>query len=83
MGPIGRTATDVNHMLMNAGYGVMADTANQIVMLAKRGGSKNTKSRGLREMVNSIRAAMETSINVIIAEEAHAEEAHKEDEEAD
>ena len=72
--PIGRTATDVNRLLMNKGYGVMADTANQITMLAKRGGSPNMKARSFREMVNSIRAAMETTVKVIIAEEAHKDE---------
>jgi hypothetical protein len=62
-------------MLMNKGYGVMADTANQMSMLAKRGGSANTKTRGLRELMNSIRAAMDTNIKIIIAEEAHKNEA--------
>ena len=71
LGPLGRTAVDVNRIFMNKGYGVMADTANQIAMLAKRGGSAQTKSRGFRELVNSIRAAMETNIKIIIAEEAH------------
>ena len=71
LGPIGRTATDVNRLFMNKGYGIMADTANQIAMLAKRGGSANTKSRGFRELMNSIRAAMDTNIKIIIAEEAH------------
>lgn len=74
MGPIGRTAVEVNHLFMNHGFGVMADTANQIAMLAKRGGSPSTKSRGLREMVNSIRSAMETNIKIIVAEEAHKNE---------
>jgi hypothetical protein len=77
VGPIGRTAVDVGQMFMTKGYGVMADTANQIAMLAKRGGSTNTKSRGFREMVNSIRAAMETSIKIVIAEEAHKDEEKK------
>ena len=71
LGPISRTATDVNRVFMNGGYGVMADTANQIAMLAKRGGAASMKSRGFREMVNSIRSAMDTSIKIIIAEEAH------------
>jgi hypothetical protein len=75
LGPIGRTAVDVNRMLMNRGYGVMADSANQISMLAKRGGTANTKARGLRELINSIRAAMDTNIKIIIAEEAHKQEA--------
>jgi len=74
LGPIGRTAVDVNRMFMTKGYGVMADTANQISMLAKRGGSQNTKTRGLRELINSIRAAMDTNIKIIIAEEAHKDD---------
>jgi hypothetical protein len=32
LGPITRTAVDVNRLLMNKGYGVMADTANQIAI---------------------------------------------------
>src|SRR5437660_1608196 len=71
LGPITRTAVDVNRLFMNKGYGVMADTANQIGMLAKRGGSPSTKSRGFRELINSMRSAMDTNINIIIAEEAH------------
>src|SRR3954463_6211600 len=71
LGPITRTAVDVNRLFMNKGYGVMADTANQIAMLSKRGGTPSTKARGFRELVNSIRAAMDTNIKIIIAEEAH------------
>jgi hypothetical protein len=76
-GPIGRTAVDVSQMFMTKGYGVMADSANQIAMLAKRGGSVNTKQRGFREMVNSIRAAMETNLKILIAEEAHKDDEKK------
>jgi len=75
LGPIGRTATDVNRLFMNKGYGVMADSANQIGMAAKRGGAQNSKSRTLRELINSIRAAIDTNIKIIIAEEAHKEDA--------
>ncbi|MBI4420430.1 MAG: hypothetical protein HY560_06355 [Gemmatimonadetes bacterium] len=69
--PIGRTAVDVHQMFMSKGYGVMADTANSIAQQAKRGGSQNTKSRNFREMVNSIRTAIDTTIKIVIAEEAH------------
>jgi hypothetical protein len=81
LGPIGRTAIEANQMLMSKGYGVMADTANQIAMLAKRGGSQNTKSRGLREFVNSMRTAMEMNIKIIVSEEAHKNEDKKKDSE--
>ncbi len=73
MGPITRTAVEVQRLFMNKGYGVMADTANQIAMNAKRGGGMNMKIRTFRELVNSIKAAMETRIKVIIAEESHKE----------
>ena len=71
MGPIQRTATDVQRLFMNAGYGVMADSANQIGMQAKRGGGMNMKVRAFREIVNSIKSAMDTRVKIIIAEEAH------------
>ena len=74
LGPIARTAIDANRLLMNKGYGVMADTANQIAMLAKRGGTASTKNRGMRELINSLRAAMETNIKIIVAEEAHKDD---------
>jgi hypothetical protein len=73
MGPITRTATEVQRVLMNGGHGVMADSANQIAMNAKRGGGMNLKIRVFRELVNSIKAAMETRIKVIIAEESRTE----------
>ena len=71
IGMITRTSVDVNRVLMNKGYGVMADTANQIGMLGKRGGAQNSKARGFRELINSLRSAMDTNIKIIIAEEAH------------
>jgi len=69
MPPIGRAATELARLLMNNGLGVMADTSNQIAMLAKRGGSVQTKTRGFREMVNSIKAAIDTRAKVIVAED--------------
>ena len=74
MAPIGRTATDVARVFMNGGYGVMADSANQIAMNAKRGGSLQMKIRSFRELVNSIKAAVDTRIKMIIAEEGRAQD---------
>lgn len=71
MGPISRTAVDTQRLFMNKGYGVMADSANQIAMNAKRGGGMNMKIRVFRELVNSIKAAMDTRIKIVIAEDAH------------
>jgi len=75
MGPINRTAVDVQRLLMNKGYGVMADSANQVAMNAKRGGGMQMKIRAFRELVNSIKAAMDTRMKMIVAEDKHKDEA--------
>ena len=63
---IARAATDVSRILMNNGYGVMADTANQMAMMAKRASGKQTKIRSMREFVVSLRQAMERAEKMII-----------------
>src|SRR4026207_2218145 len=63
--PIGRAAVDLQRLLMNNGLGVMADASNQIAMLAKRGGSIQTKTRSFRELVNSIKSAIDTRTKVV------------------
>lgn len=63
---ITRAARDVGRVFMNNGWGVMADGANQIGMLAKRGGATTTKFRGLREYVSSVYAALERQEKQII-----------------
>jgi len=69
LGPMARTATEVARLVMNNGYGVMADQANQIAMLAKRGTGKQTKVRTLRELVVSVRQAMDHAEKMIIEED--------------
>lgn len=76
-GMIARAATETGRLFMNNGYGVMADTANQIAMLAKRGGATASKFRGLREFVASLRQAMERAEKQIYAEEPGGGEAGK------
>lgn len=68
-GIISRAAADVSRLFMNNGWGVMADGANQVSMLAKRGGATATKFRGLRELVTNVRAAMERQEKQIISED--------------
>lgn len=68
-GMISRAATDVNRLFMNNGWGVMADGANQVAMLAKRGGATASKFRGLRELVSNVRAAMDRQEKQIVAED--------------
>jgi hypothetical protein len=76
MGPINRTAVDVQRLLMSKGYGVMADSANNIAMNAKRGGGIQMKMRAFRELINSIKAAIDTRMKMIVAEDKQAAEGH-------
>ncbi|MDL5502895.1 MAG: hypothetical protein QSU88_06725, partial [Candidatus Methanoperedens sp.] len=69
MSPISHTATEVARIFMNNGWGIMADQSNQIGMLAKRGAGKQTKLRTFRELIASVRAAMEHAEKMIIEEE--------------
>lgn len=74
LSPITRTATEVARAFMQNGYGVMADHANQIGMMAKRAGPKPAKLRTFRERIASVRSAIEHAEKMIIEEEkaAHA-----------
>ena len=75
LSPLTRAATDVGRLFMNNGYGIMADHANQIAMLAKRGVGKQLKLRTFRESVASVRAAIEHAEKMIVDEEKKAHEA--------
>lgn len=63
---ITRASTDISRILMNNGYGVMADTANQMAMLAKRATGKPMKHRAMRDYVVSLRQAMDRAEKQII-----------------
>lgn len=63
---IARASADVSRMFMNNGMGVMADTANQMAMLAKRGSGKPMKHRAMRDYVVSLRQAMDRAEKQII-----------------
>lgn len=69
LSPLARTATDVGRLFMNQGYGIMADHANQIAMMAKRGAGKQTRLRTFRELVASLRQAVEHAEKTIIEED--------------
>ncbi len=69
MSPINHTATDVARLFMNNGYGIMADQTNQIGMLAKRSASKPSRVRTFRELVNSVRQAMDHAEKMILEED--------------
>lgn len=69
-----RTATDVARIFMNHGYGVMADQANQLATLAKRGSSKQSKLRTMRELIASVKAAIEHAEKMVVQEDAKESE---------
>jgi hypothetical protein len=67
---IARTATELGRALMGAGYGPMADYANQLGMGAKRGGATQAKYRALREAVAQLRPAIDRAEKAVYAEDA-------------
>lgn len=69
---IARAATDLGRLLLNAGYGVMADYANSLGMAAKRGGATQSKFRALREAVAQLRPALDRAEKAVYADEAAA-----------
>ncbi|HEX9579475.1 MAG TPA: hypothetical protein VF970_00080 [Gemmatimonadales bacterium] len=69
LGQIARASVEVSRGFMNAGWGVMADTANQLAMLAKRGLGKQMKVRAMRDFVSSLKAAMERQEKMIVEED--------------
>src|SRR5574341_1282107 len=69
MSPISHTATEVARLFMNNGMGIMADQSNQIGMMAKRGAGKVTKLRTFRELIASVRAAMEHAEKMVLEED--------------
>ena len=69
LGQIRRAAQDVGRVFMNSGNGPLADQANQMVLVTKRGGTVQTKMRGMRELVVSVRGGIERGEKAIYDEE--------------
>ncbi|MEE8116082.1 MAG: hypothetical protein V3T28_03140 [Gemmatimonadales bacterium] len=65
-GMIARASADVGRLFMDNKFGVMSDHANQIGMLAKRGGSAQSKFTALRETLSSLRGEMERKRRAIL-----------------
>jgi len=70
---IARTAIELGRALMQAGYGPMADYANQLGMGAKRGGATQAKFRALRDAVAQLRPAIDRAEKSVYTDEAAAE----------
>lgn len=71
-GTISRAGMDVGRLFLGNGFGVMADHANQLANLARRGGATQTKFRGLRELVSHLRGELDRAEKSVIAEDAEA-----------
>jgi hypothetical protein len=76
---LARAAADVGRLFMNNGYGIMADHANQIASLAKRGVGKPQKLRTFRETIAAVRSAMDHAEKMIMDEERRVQQAPAEE----
>ena len=65
-----RAATEVARVFMNGGYGPLADNANQMALIVKRGGTLKGKLGAMRELVGSTHAAIERAQKSVIEEDA-------------
>ncbi len=66
---IRRAAEDVSRVFLNNGYGPLADSAKQMALLVRRGGTMQSKMRSMREQVGSVRAGIERAERAVIAED--------------
>jgi hypothetical protein len=71
---LARAAAEVGRLFMNNGHGIMADNANQIATLAKRGVGKPFKLRTFREAIAAVRSAMDHAEKMIMDEERKAQQ---------
>ncbi len=69
---LGRAALDLGRLLLGKGFGVIADQANQLGMLARRGGVTQSKIRGLRDYVAALRPALERAEKSVYDKERQA-----------
>jgi hypothetical protein len=75
-GMIARAASEAGRLFLGNGLGVMGDHANQLAMLARRGGTTQTKFRGLRELVVNLRGALDRAEKAVVADDAEPEDTH-------
>jgi hypothetical protein len=72
---LARAAAEVGRVFMSNGYGILADHANQIATLARRGVGKPTKLRTFRETIAAVRSAMDHAEKMLMDEERRAQQA--------
>jgi hypothetical protein len=66
---IRRTAQDVGRVFLNNGLGPLADGANEMALLSRRGGTIQSKIRAMREQVGVVRGGIERAEKAVIDEE--------------
>jgi hypothetical protein len=71
---ISRTALELGRMLLQNGMGVLADQANQLGMLARRGGGPNLKLRSMRDFVAQMRPGLDRAEKAIVSKDAEGGE---------
>ncbi|HET7039979.1 MAG TPA: hypothetical protein VFH97_08820 [Gemmatimonadales bacterium] len=69
---ITRAALELGRSLLQIGLGPMADQANQLGMLARRGGGPAMKLRSMRDYVAQLRPGLERAERTIVEKDAKA-----------
>jgi hypothetical protein len=69
---VGRAALELGRLLSGKGFGVIADMANHLGMLARRGGSTPGKIRGMRDGVAALRPALDRAERTVHDKAAEA-----------
>jgi hypothetical protein len=69
---ISRASLELGRSLLQVGLGVLADQANQMGMLARRGGGPSTKLRGMRDYVAQMRPGLDRAERLIITKGAES-----------
>ncbi len=66
---IRRASEDVGRVFLNNGYGPLADSAKQMALLVRRGGTIQSRVRSMREQVGSVRAGIERAEKAVLTED--------------
>jgi hypothetical protein len=67
---IARAAVELGRAMLQIGMGPLADQANQLGMLARRGGGPTMKIRGMRDYVAQLRPGLERAERLIVEKDA-------------
>jgi hypothetical protein len=71
---VSRTALELGRALLQNGMGVLADQANQMGMLARRGGGPGAKLRGMRDYVAQMRPGLDRAEKAVMQKDGESGE---------